>query len=232
MRKTSLIAAIILLFASASLTANAQFVGPQVHDDFHDTSILQPPAGDRVAIIVFEDLGCPMCARAHPIELQVSQQLHVPIVRYDFPLAYHVWTFDGAVFARYLQDKVSPKLAGQFRSDVFASQSLIENKDDLKQYEERWAQQHGIKLPAVLDPGGKLAAKVQADYDTGKRLNVVQTPTIIVVTRNNYQVVCGTRELLDPNQLYPVVKAALAQAPPNPAPTAAKPHASPAAKKH
>lgn len=230
MRKLSLIAA--LLFATAPLSASAQFTGPRMHDDFLDTSILRPPAGDKVAIIVFEDLGCPMCARAHPIELQVSQQLHVPIVRYDFPLAYHIWTFDGAVCARYLQDKVSPKLADQFRSDVFASQSLIENKDDLKQYENHWAQNHGIKLPAVLDPGGKLAAEVQHDYDTGQRLHVMQTPTIVVVSRNNYQVVCGTRELLDPNQLYPVVKAALAQAPPNPAPASTKSHASVAGKKH
>ncbi|MEO6815358.1 MAG: thioredoxin domain-containing protein [Edaphobacter sp.] len=205
-------AAAALMLVSTTPVLQAQFAGTGPHDDFRDTTILRPPARSKVAIIVFEDLGCPACARAHPIERQVAEQYHVPLVRYDFPLAQHIWTFQGAVYARYLQDKVSPKLADEYRSAVFVAQMSISSKDDLQQFTERWMQQHGQKLPAVVDPGGKLAAQVQADYDVGKRLNVEYTPTLVVVTRNNYQVVAGTGDgSNDPTKLAAVVEGAIAQ---------------------
>jgi len=217
MRRSILIISAVLVLALCSLSVRGQFIGPPMHDDFRDTTILRPPVGNKVAIFVFEDLGCPACARAHPIEIQAAAKYHVPLMRYDFPLAMHVWTFEGAVYARYLQDKVSTKLADDFRTDVFHDQVAIASKDDLHQYIQRWFQKHGQKLPLVLDPTGVLAAKVQADYDLGKRLNVTQTPTLVVVTRNNYQIVCGTNMLLDPMQLLPILRAAIAQTKTSPA---------------
>lgn len=212
LRNMMLGAAAALMLASTTPATLAQFAGTGPRDNFRDTTILRPPGGSKVAIIVFEDLGCPACARAHPIERQVAEQYHVPLVRYDFPLAQHIWTFQGAVYARYLQDKVSPRLADEYRSDVFVAQMSISSKDDLRQFTEHWMQQHGQKLPAVVDPGGALAAKVQADYDLGKRLNVEWTPTLVVVTRNNYQVVGGTAEgPNDPTKLAGVVEGAIAQ---------------------
>jgi hypothetical protein len=41
---------------------SAQFDGHQQPDGFKDKSMLHLPAGSKVAIIVFEDLGCPGCA--------------------------------------------------------------------------------------------------------------------------------------------------------------------------
>lgn len=214
MRKIIVAAAAALMLTFVPHTIHAQFSGQAARDNFRDTTILRPPAGSKVAIIVFEDLGCPACAHAHPIEKQVAEKYHVPLMRYDFPLAQHIWTFDGAVYARYLEDKVSPKLAEQYRSAVFASQMSISGKDDLRQFTERWMQQHGQKMPFVIDPGGVLAGKVHADYELGMRLNVEYTPTVVVVTRNNYQVVCGGNPQYgpsDPMQLFPVVEAAVAQ---------------------
>lgn len=211
-RHTIVAAAATVMLAFTPHTLQAQFAGKGPRDNFRDTTVLRPPAGSKVAIIVFEDLGCPACAHAHPIERQVAEQYHVPLVRYDFPLAQHIWTFDGAVDARYLQDKVSPKLADEYRSAVFAAQMSISSKDDLRQFTEHWMQQHGQKMPAVVDPGGLLAHEVQADYDLGKRLNVEYTPTLVVVTRNNYQVVGGTAEgPNDPTKLAGVVEGAIAQ---------------------
>jgi protein-disulfide isomerase len=201
-----------LMLALTTHTMQAQFAGTVARDNFRDTTILRPPAGVKVAIIVFEDLGCPACARAHPIEKQVAEQYHVPLMRYDFPLAQHIWTFDGAVYARYLQDKVSPKLADEYRSAVFASQMSISNKDDLRQFTQHWMQQHGRQMPTVIDPDGALAKKVQADFALGMRLNVEYTPTLVVVTRTNYQVVSGTKDgPNDPTQLASIVAAAIAQ---------------------
>jgi protein-disulfide isomerase len=209
MRRLNLTALFLVAIALTAPALQAQFIGAPTHDDFRDTTILRPPAGSKVAIIVFEDLGCPACARAHPLELQAAEQFHVPLLRHDFPLPAHIWTFEGAVDARYLEDKVSPRLADEFRSAVFISQQAISSKDDLHQFAQHWFQQHGQKVPFVIDPTGALAAKVQADFDLGKRLNVTFTPTVVVVTNDNYQVVCGTKELLDPTQLVPILRAAI-----------------------
>jgi len=211
MRRLSLLVFFLIAISLAAPALSAQFIGAPVHNDFRDTSILRPPTGSKVAILVFEDLGCPACARAHPIELQAAEQFHVPLMRHDFPLAIHVWTFEGAVYARYLQDKVSPKLADQFRTDVFHDQAAIDSKDALHRYVQHWFQQHGQKVPFVIDPTGALAAKVQADFDLGKRLNVTYTPTLVVVSRNNYQIVCGPPPLTDPTQLSPILRAAIEQ---------------------
>ena len=202
----------LTLFCHSSVM-KAQFSGTASRDDFRDTTILRPPAGSKVALIVFEDLGCPACARAHPFELKAIQETHVPLLRYDFPLEAHVWTFDGAVCARYIQDKISPRLADEFRTDVFASQQMISNKDDLYQFTSAWLKKHGKQMPSVMDPGGLLAKKVSADRDLGKRLNVEFTPTVVVVTRSQYQAVCGTSNgQCDPAQILPVIKGALAKA--------------------
>ena len=206
----------LLLAAAAALMllpcGLAQFAGQSPRDSFIDTSILKPAPGSNVSILVFEDLGCPACAHAHPYELEAAAKEHVPLVRRDFPLAAHVWTFDAAVFARYLEDKVNPSVAGEYRTDVFLAQRQIGSKDDLQQYDSRWAAQHSLKIPSPLDPGGTLAAKVKADYDLGTRLHVTLTPTIVVVTPTHYQVVTGTASgSNDPAQLDAVVQGALAQ---------------------
>lgn len=206
--KTGLIA---LVLAAAPIL-HAQFAGQGPRDSFIDTSVLKPVPGSAVSVLVFEDLGCPACARAHPIELAVAARDHVPLVRRDFPLVNHIWTFDGAVFARYLEDKVNPKAAADYRTDVFASQMQISSKDDLRQYNTRWMAKHNLPMPAVVDPTGALADKVKADYNLGMQLHVTLTPTVVVVTKDQYQVVCGTASgSNDPNQLGAVVEGAMAQ---------------------
>jgi len=191
--------------------ASAQFLQPAAVDNFNKDSkpMLKPPAGAKVAVIVFEDLGCPSCAANHPTELAVVEQTHVPLVRYDFPFKEHVWTFEGAVCARYIQDHISPKLAGDFRTDVFAAQRMFASRDDIDRYLKSWLSRHGQAVPMIIDPGGKLAAEVGADYQFGVHLNVQYTPTIIVATRNKYQVVFGTKNgPNDATKLVGVIQAA------------------------
>jgi protein-disulfide isomerase len=68
-------------------------------------------------------------------------------------------------------------------------------------------------MPAAIDHDGSLAKKVKADYDLGSRLGVEWTPTIVVVTRSQYQAVCGTADgKCDPTQILQVVQGAMAQA--------------------
>ena len=209
MRFRTFIACAILTLGSS--IAHGQFLGTGARDSFRDTSILRPPAGSKVAIIVFEDLECPACARAHPFEVDAAKQTHITLVRRDFPLPQHLWALQGALMARYIQDKISPQLADQYRSDVFSAQAFISNKEDLYQFTSGWLQKHGKKMPAAVDPDGTLAKEINADADLGKRLNVTFTPTVVVVTAKAYQVVCGTAQgANDPAQILPVAKAALA----------------------
>lgn len=209
----ALAAALILAGASP---ARAQFAGTPDPSTFRDTSMLKPPAGQKVAIIEFMDLECPACRAAHPILQQASQQLHVPIVRYDFPLQMHMWSKDAAIFARYLQDKVNPKLADDYRTDVFKQQPAIASKDDWQNYTRRWMSQHGQMMPFVVDPTGKFAAEVHADYTLGERLNVTRTPTIVVATANKWQIVSGSEgqggSINDVNRIYSIVQGAQRQA--------------------
>ena len=213
-RKTAALAAALILASVGS--ARAQFAGTPDPSSFRDTSMLKPPPGQKVAIIEFMDLECPACRSAHPILQQASAQLHVPIVRYDFPLQMHVWSKDAAIFARYLQDKVNPKLADDYRTDVFKQQPAIASKDDWQGYTRRWMAQHGQMMPFVVDPTGKLAAEVHADYMLGERLNVTRTPTSVVATANKWQIVSGSEgqggSINDVNRIYSIVQAAEKQA--------------------
>jgi protein-disulfide isomerase len=206
------LAAAFVAVTALSPAANAQFSAAPVSNQFRDTSILKPPAGARVAVIEFEDLECPACAAAAPTVHRAVEQYHVPLVRYDFPLQMHVWSFDAAVYARWLQDKVSPKVADEYRASVFAAQQSIASKDDLLRFTQKFTSDRKIALPFMVDPGGTLAAKVRADYALGEKLNVVQTPTIVVVTRDKYQIISGNKNgTADPNGIFAAIEAALSQ---------------------
>lgn len=228
LKRSAMFAMVAGLAVCGLPSAHAQFAGTPDPSTFRDTSMLKPPAGQKVAIIEFFDLECPACRNAHPILQQVSAQAHVPIVHYDFPLSMHVWSKDAAIFARYLQDKVNPKLADDYRSDVFKQQPAIASKDDLQQYTRRWMTQHGQAMPFVVDPTGKFAAEVHADYALGERLNVTRTPTIVVATANKWQIVCGSEGsgagVNDVNRIYSIVAGAEKQAGAAPAPTRASAH--------
>jgi len=207
LRSTFTLAATLALALASAAAQNS--APPGKGNTFRDTSMVKPPAGAKVAIYEFEDLECPACAHAYPIVHAAIDRYHIPLVRHDFPLKMHVWSFDAAVNARYLQDKVSPRLAEEYRSDVFASQTAIASKDDLENYTRRWFQQHGQNMPFVMDPSGLFAAEVNADYTLGERIGLTQTPTIFVVTNK------GWTQIMDPNYLYQTIDAALAEAGPS-----------------
>ena len=156
-------------------------LGTQASQAQHDMSYLKPPPGAHVALIEFADLECPMCARQNPTIKDAAAKYHVPWLRHDFPLQMHVWSFQAAVNGRWF-DTLPKKLGNEYRDAIFADQTNIETKDDLRAFTEKFAQQHGVQLPFVMDPQNKLADEVKADYSLGERLGVHQTPTVWVVT--------------------------------------------------
>jgi protein-disulfide isomerase len=178
--------AMTLLFAAAPVTAQRSVPKPNEGETFKDTSMLKPPAGAKIAIYEFEDLECPACAHAFPIVHQAAAHYNISIVRRDFPLPMHIWSFDAAIWARYLQDKVSPKTGDEYRGAVFAAQTGIASKEDMQNYTRKFFQTHGLQLPFVPDPTGQLKKEVVADRTLGDRLGVNYTPSIIVCTQHEW----------------------------------------------
>ncbi len=164
---------------------------------------LRPPKGAQVAIVVFEDLQCPQCGRVAPLLAQAGRTYKIPVVRHDFTLPMHNWSFDAAVLARYF-DTHSKEMGNEFRDTVFEHQLEI-NPQNLRGFAEKFAADHKIGLPFVVDPSGKLAGLVRADKDLGMSLNIDHTPTIWVVSnkRSGKPYV----EVKDTSQLYVLIDA-------------------------
>jgi len=169
--------------------------------------VLRPPKGAQVAIVVFEDLECPDCRRANPLLQEAGKTYKIPVVIHDFPLPFHQWSFDAAVIARYF-DTHSKQLGNQFRDYMFEHQPEV-NKDNLRAFAEKFAAEHKIDLPFVVDPQGKLAAQVTADRDLGKGINIEHTPTIYVVSNKTQ----GKPfvEVVDRTQLFQLIDAMKAE---------------------
>jgi protein-disulfide isomerase len=200
----------------------ARFAGAQQTTAVHDATALKPPPGSRVAIVEFEDMECPDCARANPLLKDAAAQYKIPWVRHDFPLPFHAWSFDAAVYARWFDTK-SKKLGDDFRDSVFANQNLINAAAEtspetasgpttaaaaaIHNFADKFAQEHSLALPFVVDPQKKLAALVQADVDLGKRVGIEHTPTIWVVTNKTNGV--PFVEVVDRQKLYQIIDQAM-----------------------
>ena len=161
--------------------------------------MLVPPPGVKVAIIEWEDLECPACAHAFPFVHMAIEHYHIPLVRYDFLIPGHLWSHEAAIYARYLQDKVSPDLATEYRREVFASQFKIASQDDLNRFTQEFFTKHGKQLPFVIDPTGELRVRSKKTMLWVTKLGLRETPTIVVVTPR------GWIQVKDVSDLYQAI---------------------------
>jgi len=191
-----LLAATLLMFVTFSYSA--------------DTSALKPPPGQSVAIVEFIDLQCPDCANANPLVKEAAKTYNIPIVRYDFPLPKHNWSYDAAVIAKYFDSKAKA-LGSAWRDYCFENQSAI-SPENLRSNAEKFAAQNKASLPFVVDPDGKFAAEVKADFALGQRVGIEHTPTIYVVSNKTY----GKPfvEVVDRSKLYSIIDEMKSQAGP------------------
>jgi protein-disulfide isomerase len=162
---------------------------------------LRPPKGASVALVVFEDLQCPDCRRAAPLVAEAGKAYKIPIIRHDFPLPMHNWSFEASVIARYF-DTTSKQLGNDFRDYIFEHQPEI-SPATLRSFADKFAADHKLALPFVVDPQGKLAAAVTADRDLGQRVGIQHTPTIYVVSNKTQ----GKPfvEVVDRSQLFQLI---------------------------
>jgi protein-disulfide isomerase len=193
------VVAVTLSLAAAPLMAQRYVPKPNDGETYKDTSMLKPPAGAKIAIFEMADLECPACAHAYPIIHQAMAKYNIPLVYRDFPLQQHIWSFDAAVWARYLQDKVSPKAADEYRGAVFAAQNGIASKEDMTSFTQKYLRAHGINVPFVVDPTGQLKKEVEADRSLGEKLGVKYTPSIVVCTQKEWV------HVTDVDNLYQVI---------------------------
>lgn len=164
---------------------------------------LRPPKGAQVAIVVFEDLQCPQCRRVEPLLEQASKTYRIPLVRHDFPLPMHNWSYDAAVMARYF-DASSKTMGDQFRDFIFSNQLEI-NPKNLRSFAEKFADDHKVEFPFVVDPQGKYAAEVNADRDIGKAIKLEHTPTVYIVSNRHPDK--PYVEMKETSQLYALIDA-------------------------
>ena len=192
---------------AAAPAARAQFGEPPT-TPVHDPAALKPPPGVKVAIIEFDDMECPDCAAANPVLMEAEAKYHIPWIRHDFPLPFHPWSFEAAVYARWFDTK-SKQIGDDYRNQVFANQPSIETKADLLAFTQKFAQQHGLQLPFMIDPQGKLADEVKADRALGERIGVDHTPTIWIVTSGGKAP--PYEEVVDRSKLFQMIDQALAE---------------------
>ena len=162
-----------------------------------DGSRVPLPAGVDLAIVVFEDLQCPDCARAHPELIKVAAEAKVPLLVHDFPIVRHVWAFPAAIMARYFTAQ-SEQLGVEFRSYIFENQRAI-TPDNLREWGEKFAQLHGLQLPADLDPDGKFQVAVQADFNLGREIGLEYVPLMFVNYRAGSQII--STEVMAPQEI-------------------------------
>jgi len=169
-----------LRFGLKLLVAGLMLVTLMSAADAQDSAALHPPKGAKVAIVVFEDLQCPRCAVMAPQVEEASRNFKVPVMRHDYPLPMHNWSYDAAVLARYF-DNQSKDLGNEFRDTVFKNQNDI-TRGNLHDFAQKFANDHKVDLPFVIDPQGKLADEVNADKNLGNKMCINHTPTIYVVS--------------------------------------------------
>src|SRR3984893_13366430 len=188
------------LFLLAVLAANA---GSLASAQSAANPALRPPKGATVAIVVFEDLQCPDCRRAAPLVEEAARTYKIPVVRHDFPLPMHNWSYDAAIIARYF-DTHSKQLGNDFRDYIFLHQPEI-TPPTLRAFAEKFAADHKVDLPFAVDPQGKLAEGINQDKNLGQRVGINHTPTIYVVSNKTQ----GKPfvEVVDRTQLFQLIDA-------------------------
>jgi protein-disulfide isomerase len=185
---------IAMAFSVPSLTVSADDV----------PKALQPPRGAQTALVVFEDLQCPVCGQAAPVLQEASRVYKIPLVQYDFPLPQHNWSFDAAVIARFF-DTSSKELGNQFRLAVFEHQREIVSPLAMRAFAEKFASEHKLSLLFAVEKNPEFVALVNRDKDIGTSLHIVHTPTIYIVSNKN-----GKKpfvEVTDTSQLYMMIDA-------------------------
>lgn len=199
-------AAALLLAAAVSLAPAASVAQSSTPMQVMDSSALKPPAGARVAIVLFSNLQCPACATAYPVLRKAAATYHIPLIDHDVLIPSHNWSQQAALNAHWF-DLKTPSLGAEYRDAVFANQASIYSPLVLRQFTDRFARSHNLQFPFAVDPQGKLQAAVDADNNLSNRTGIHQTPTIFIVTSGGRA--ARYTQVLELSKLYQMIDQAL-----------------------
>src|SRR5437879_8355221 len=135
-----------------------------------DPAVLRTPNGAHVALIVFEDLECPKCSSDAPLEAEAARAHKFPLVRHDFPLPMHNWSFNAAVIARYFDTQSKP-LGNQFRDYIFEHQPEF-TPDNLQIFAANFAADPQLDMPFGVNLHGTQGALADADKAYGGNVTI------------------------------------------------------------
>jgi protein-disulfide isomerase len=149
-----------------------------------------------------------MCGHDEPLLKEAEKTYKIPLVRHDFPLPMHNWSFQAHILARYFDTK-SKDLGEEFRHFILTNQANI-TPDNLRNVADHWAADRGTSIPFAVDPNGQLKALVMADFALGQRVGVQHTPTVYLVSDTPQG---PTRtEVTDMSQFFQQIDATIKQA--------------------
>lgn len=135
-------------------------------------------ADAKVTIVEFSDFQCPFCKKGATImdDLKKKYGNKIKIAFKQFPLPFHnhAHTASQAALCAYEQDKAK---FWKFHDEMFGDQTKLDN-EGLK----KTAAKLGLKTDEFDKclGSGKMAAKVNADMEQGKKVGVKSTPTFFV----------------------------------------------------
>jgi protein-disulfide isomerase len=139
----------------------------------------------KVTVDVYSDFQCPHCKALEEQTLERIKQEYavtgkIRLVHHDYPLPMHAYAKQAALFAAAADrvGKFAQVSQVLFKTqDTWAANGKVEEAvDSVLTPAEAAKVRELVKDPAV-------AAVVQRDIDLGNRLNITQTPTIIL-TKN------------------------------------------------
>ena len=173
-----------------TVNANKPANKPAATPAIATTNVLgaQPPnmlgsANSPVTVEEFADFQCPQCGAKHPVmkEIQSIYGSRIKFIFRDFPLAIaaHDKAYDAAVAAE------AAGLQGKFwdmQNQLFTNQSAWSANPDYRKVWEDYAGKIGLDIEKFKNDMAGLSAKarVDADLQRGRALNVNSTPSVYV----------------------------------------------------
>ena len=164
---------------------------------------LRPPKGAQVALVVFEDLQCPDCRRAAPLVEEAARTYKIPVVRHDFPLPMHNWSYDAAIIARYF-DSQSKELGMRFAT-TFSSISRRSRRRPCAGLRKSSPPTTKWTCPSWSIRKASWQRPSTRTRTPGQRVGINHTPTIYVVSNKTQ----GKPfvEVVDRTQLFQLIDA-------------------------
>lgn len=143
----------------------------------------------KVTVVEFSDFQCPFCAKGAEVvqELKKKYGSKIKVAFKNFPLPFHNQA-EGAAVAGLCANEQSAELFWKLHDEMFAHQDMLDVENLKKAARKVGAK--GEQFDQCLT-SNKHLARVKADIEEGKKINVKSTPTFFI----NGQMINGAQPI-------------------------------------